>query len=30
MTPIAYDIALAKLQALTAGAALARKNLRGA
>ena len=27
MTPIAYDIALAKLYALTAGAELARKNL---
>ena len=27
MTPIAYDIALAKIQALEAGAALARKTL---
>ena len=27
MTPIPYDIALAKLQALTAGAELARKSL---
>jgi 5-methyltetrahydropteroyltriglutamate--homocysteine methyltransferase len=27
MTPIPYDIALAKLQALTAGAELARKTL---
>ncbi len=29
MTPIAYDIALAKLQALTAGATLARKAFQG-